>query len=156
MSRPSRPRARGAEQDPAGSNLRRTLERAFSTSSPPGVLAAWLFGSQAEGRAHRESDVDVAVLLDERTYPTAAERSEARVLISAWLVGALSFNDVDVVVLNGAPPLLGRKAVSDGVPVHVSDAERTRVWARDVQLRAADLAPFLARHRVTLLEALAR
>lgn len=119
-------------------------------------MAAYLYGSHAEGRSHSESDVDVAVLLDEGTYPTAAERSEARVRISAWLVGALSVNDVDVLVLNGAPPLLGRKVVTDGLPVRVADAERARTWARDVQLRAADLAPFLARHRVNLLEALAR
>jgi predicted nucleotidyltransferase len=28
------------------------------------VVAAYLFGSHASGRAHRESDVDVGVLLD--------------------------------------------------------------------------------------------
>jgi hypothetical protein len=46
--------------------------------------------------------------------------------------------------------------VTDGLAVHVADAERARVFVRDVQLRAADLEPFLARHRVTLLETLAR
>ncbi len=141
---------------PQSSEIRWTLELAFSTSAPPGVVAAYLFGSHAEGRAHRESDVDVAVLLDERIYPTVAERSEARGRICAWLIGALSENDVDLLVLNGAPPLLGRKVVTDGLAVYLADAERERVFVRDVQLRAADLAPFLARHRVTLLETLAR
>lgn len=156
MSRAIPPGIPGAAEAPQSSEVRRALERVFATSAPPGVVAAYLFGSHAEGRAHRESDVDVAVLLDERTYPTVADRSEARVRISAWLVGALSVNDVDLVVLNGAPPLLGRKVVTDGLAVHVADAERARVFVRDVQLRAADLEPFLARHRVTLLETLAR
>lgn len=136
--------------------MRRTLELAFATSAPPGVVAAYLFGSQAEGRAHRESDVDVAVLLDDRIYSTAAERSEARVRICAWLIGALSENDIDLLVLNDAPPLLARKVVTDGLAVYVADEERARLYGRDVQLRAADLALFLARHRVTLLQALAR
>ena len=30
----------------------------------PGVQAAWLFGSHCEGRSHRDSDVDLAVLLE--------------------------------------------------------------------------------------------
>ena len=59
-------------------------------------------------------------------------------------------------VLNGAPPLLGRRIVTDGVPVYVADVDRERDYSRDIQLRAADLAPFLAKHEITLLEALAR
>ncbi|MHB1047399.1 MAG: type VII toxin-antitoxin system MntA family adenylyltransferase antitoxin [Thermoanaerobaculia bacterium] len=156
MSKAIRPGIPGTDEVPRSSEVRQTLERAFAASAPPGVVAAYLFGSHAEGRSHRESDVDVAVLLDDRIYPTVAERSEARVRIASWLVGALSVNDVDLLVLNGAPPLLGRKVVTDGLSVHVADAERAREFVRDVQLRAADLAPFLARHRITLLEALAR
>ncbi len=136
--------------------MRRRLELAFATAAPPGVVAGYLFGSHAAGRAHRESDVDVAVLLDDQVYATAAERSKARVRICAWLIGALTENDVDLLILNDAPPLLGRRVVTDGLAVHVADAERAREFVRDVQLRAADLAPFLARHRVTLLETLAR
>lgn len=156
MSRAIRPGTRGADEVPQSSEVRRRLELAFATAAPPGVIAAYLFGSHAEGRAHRESDVDVAVLLDDRVHRTAAARSEARVRLCAWLVGALSVNDVDLLVLNDAPPLLGRKVVTDGLAVYLADAERARLYVRDVQLRAADLAPFLAKHRVTLLEALAR
>ncbi len=156
MSQAIRPGTPGADEVLPSSEVRRRLELAFAASTPPGVVAAYLFGSHAEGRSHRESDVDVAVLLDDRTYPTAADRAEARVRICAWLIGALSDNDVDLLVLNGAPPLLGRKVVTDGLAVHLADAERAREFVRDVQLRAADFAPFLARHRVTLLEALAR
>ena len=36
----------------------------------PGVTSAYLFGSMANGRAHRESDVDVGLLLDRKLYRT--------------------------------------------------------------------------------------
>lgn len=36
-----------------------------------GLVSAYLFGSVASGRAHRDSDVDLAVLLDRDVHPTA-------------------------------------------------------------------------------------
>src|SRR5438445_8007932 len=41
----------------------------FVKLDDPGVISAYLFGSHAEERAHRESDIDVAVLLDRKDYP---------------------------------------------------------------------------------------
>jgi len=35
----------------------------------PDIIAAYLFGSQATGRVHPGSDVDIAVLLDEDALP---------------------------------------------------------------------------------------
>ena len=52
----------------------------------PGVQAAWLFGSHCEGRSHRDSDVDVAVLLEHGRYPDARARFEARVAMTADLI----------------------------------------------------------------------
>ena len=40
-----------------------------------GVVAVYLFGSHAAGRAHRESDVDIGVLLDRHMYSTPAHDS---------------------------------------------------------------------------------
>ena len=70
----------------------------------PGVQAAWLFGSHAEGRSHRESDVDVAVLLEHGRFPEARARFEVRVAMTADLIAVLHRNEVDLVVLNDAPP----------------------------------------------------
>ena len=43
-----------------------------------GLVSAYVFGSIAEGREHRESDVDLGVLLDRRIYPSNAERFDVR------------------------------------------------------------------------------
>jgi predicted nucleotidyltransferase len=116
----------------------------------------YLFGSQAAGRAHRESDVDVAVLLRWDVYPTPQERFEARLRLIADLSAALGRNDVDLVVLNDAPPLLGRHVVTTGRRLLCADPEADHVYVRDVQLRAADLQPWLERMARIKLDALRR
>lgn len=119
-------------------------------------MAAYLFGSHAEGRAHRESDLDVGVLLDRVEYPTRESRTDVRIELSSDLGAALGVDRVDVVSLLDAPPELGRRIVLDGRLVHCRDAEAEHAFRRDVQLRAADLAPWLDRVRRVKLEALAR
>lgn len=41
-------------------------------------MSVYLFGSQAGGDTHRESDVDVGVLLDFGIYPDREHRFDAR------------------------------------------------------------------------------
>ena len=122
----------------------------------PGVQAAWLFGSHCAGRSHRESDIDVAVLLEHARFPDARARFEARVAMTTDLIALLHRNEVDLVVLNDAPPLFARRIVLDGRLVHCSDPQIEHAFRRDVQLRAADIAPFLERMRRIKLAALSR
>lgn len=126
----------------------------FAASELPGVASAYLHGSAARGQMHGDSDVDVAVLLDRRVYPSRLERSECRVRLSAELVGSLEMDEVDLVVLNDLPPLFARSIVVDGVRLVAPDAELDHAFVRDVQLRAADLEPFLRRMRRLKLERL--
>jgi predicted nucleotidyltransferase len=132
------------------------LERLLSAEPVPGLVSAYVFGSHAEGRAHRESDVDIGVLLDRRVHGSSEARFHERVRLSAWVIGVLHQNAVDVVVLNDAPPHLARHIVTSGYRVSCSDPEADHAFVRDVQLRAADLSPFLRRTRRVKLDALAR
>ena len=119
------------------------------------LASAYLFGSVAEERAHRESDVDVGILLQHQRMPAAADRFEARLRLSAKLTAALH-RPADVVILNDVPPGLGRRVVTRGLRVLVHDPDADHAFVRDVQLRAADLEPFLRRLARVKLEALAR
>ena len=121
-----------------------------------GVDAAWLFGSHSEGRSHRDSDVDVAVLLEHGRYPDARARFEARVAMTADIIALLHRNEIDLVVLNDAPPRFARRIVLDGRCVHCADTQAEHAFRRDVQLRAADVGPFLDRMRRTKMAALSR
>lgn len=129
------------------------LRQIFDDRPVPGVAAVYLFGSHAHGRAHGDSDVDVGILLDAANYRDTEERFKARLEVLAHIGGLLGA-PADVVVLNDAPPLLGRTIVTDGIAVRVFDDAADHAFRRDVQLRAADIAPFIARHRRGLLAGL--
>jgi predicted nucleotidyltransferase len=132
------------------------LTRYFEETSDFGVASAYLFGSHAEGRAHRESDVDVGVLFQWACHPTPGDRFEARIRLGSDLISVVHHNEVDVVVLNDAPPLLGRKIIYDGIRVFCGAPQTDHAYVRDVQILAADLEPWLRRMRKSKLEALAR
>jgi predicted nucleotidyltransferase len=131
------------------------LTIANSLEGVPGVVSAYLFGSMANGRAHRESDVDVGLLLDRRAYPRAADRFEARLRLTGRL-GAAVARDVDLVILNDAPPQLARHILTGGLRLMISNAAADHQFLRTVLSRAADLAPFLASTRRLKLAAIAR
>lgn len=63
---------------------------------------------------------------------------------------------MDVVVLNDAPPLLGRRVVTQGRRLLCRDEAAGFAYVRDVQLRAADLEPWLRRMREVKLRAIRR
>jgi predicted nucleotidyltransferase len=130
------------------------LQRRLTESPPAGVIAVYLFGSHAEGRAHRESDLDVGVLLRWDTYPSARERFERRLRLPGEL--AVQRKTVDVIILNDAPPTLAARIVTEGQRLFCADSAAEHAFRRDVQLRAADLAPFLRRLSRVKLEGLGR
>ncbi|MFW6200502.1 MAG: type VII toxin-antitoxin system MntA family adenylyltransferase antitoxin [Gemmatimonadota bacterium] len=123
----------------------RRLRDLFREVAPPGVASVYLFGSAASGGHHRESDVDVAVLLDPSVCPSRTDRTDLRVRLSSRLVDGLVWNDVDLVVLNDLPPLFARSIVLDGRRLFTPMPDLDRAFVRDIQLRAADLEPFLRR-----------
>ncbi len=128
----------------------------FQDHPPAGVVAAYLHGSTARSMRHKDSDVDIGVLVDRETHPNQRQRSELRLRLASELVAALRINDVDVVVLNDVPPGLAARIVLDGTLLMMSDAEKAHAFTRDIQLRRADLAPFLRRTDRLKREALAR
>lgn len=133
-----------------------TVEHAMAAvAASTELISAYLFGSYSVGRAHRESDVDLGVLLRHSQYPTARERFEAGCRLVALLQPALG-REIDLVVLNDAPPLLAKRIVTAGRRVFCSDTDADHAFVRDVQLRAADVAPFLRRTQRLKLAAIAR
>jgi predicted nucleotidyltransferase len=120
-----------------------------------GLVSAYVFGSVTAGREHRESDVDVGVLLDRQMFPRPADRFDVRLRLIARLQ-AVTGRDVDLVVLNDAPPQLARHIMTTGTRLMVTDASLDRAHLCVVLSRAADLEPFLRRTRAVKLAALRR
>lgn len=134
--------------------LRHRIVEALRGSGVRGIQCAWLFGSHSEGRAHADSDIDVAVLLSRSEHATSAARFDVRVRLSAALEGVQPGAHADVIAIQDVPATLGRKVVQDGVLLFSTDAEAEHAFRRDAQLRAADLDPWLARMRRIALGAL--
>ena len=139
----------------AGTDVAGTIAAVLESGAVSGVVSAYLFGSEAQGRAHRESDVDVGVVLRYDEHPTTRDRFETRLRLHTELGAALR-REVDVIVLNDAPPLLARRVVLSGYRVFCGDADGDHGFVRDVQLRAADVEPFIRRTRRAKLSALRR
>ncbi len=109
----------------------------------PGVLEAYLFGSLARGEAGATSDVDVAVYLDDAL--TSVERGLLVLELTAELMGRLGTNDVDLVALNAAPPLLYYRVLRDGERLFERDARATTGREGRALSRYCDWVPQLAR-----------
>ena len=84
-----------------------------------GVVLAYLFGSQAEGTAGPLSDVDIAVLLGPEV---PRERwGDVQIDLIGDLTSLFHRNDVDVVILNRATPLLAWEVVRYGQRIYEPD-----------------------------------
>lgn len=132
------------------------VARFFEGARPSGVVSAYLFGSHARGVAHAESDVDVGVLFDYGRVADREGRAQAATRLGAELIAATHCNEVDVVVLNDAPPELAAAVVSRGQRLYCLDPEADHAFVRTALLRHADVRPFLERTRRVKLQALAR
>ncbi len=112
--------------------LRRLVERSRGELEGVGVVALILFGS-ALGKEWRGSDLDVAVLLSE----DAGEDAVSRVFS---LIQREVRSDVDLLVLNDAPPRL-RLAALRGEPLLVLDRRSFLRFAQRAVDEWADLEP---------------
>ena len=107
----------------------------FDRAPIRGVVSVYVFGSHATGRVHRESDVDVAVLLDRGVPPSSRDRFEARLQLSYAVGRALGTDAVDLIVLNDAPPHLSRRVMTEGTRVFCADPEADHAARRLAMLR---------------------
>lgn len=85
------------------------LQGAVAACCKAGAELVYLFGSQARERVGRQSDVDLAVLLGSGV--AKEQHGEVRIVLIGELMSIFGSNKVDVVVLNGAPPLLTYEGV---------------------------------------------
>ena len=121
------------------------LRRAFR-GRERGVAAVYLFGSVARGERRPGSDLDVAVLLE--PAPERGTFESLRLDLRAELESELG-RDVDLVVLNHAPPDLAHRVLRDAVLIIEPDPSarvRFEVRARNEYW---DLKPYLDEYRRT-------
>ena len=92
----------------------------------PEVRLAYLFGSRASGRVRRESDWDVAVLVDD----DAVASPERWWGTFRRLASAIRLEPADIVLLNQAGVVLRQRVVRDGVLIFERTPEERPRFAR--------------------------
>jgi predicted nucleotidyltransferase len=118
------------------------LDRLAGALDREGVVAAMLIGSQARGNAGPLSDIDVGVWHEPGL--DSAARLQLRLDLVSSAARALGTGEVDVVLLNGATPLMRHRAIRDARRlVERDEEERVRLETRAV-LDYLDTAPLRA------------
>ncbi|MDP2754465.1 MAG: nucleotidyltransferase domain-containing protein [Nitrospirota bacterium] len=77
------------------------------------VIAAYIFGSYASNRLSPAADIDIAVLLNSSI--SSKDYGFLKLKIITDLIELLSFDNVDIVILNTAPPLLSHEVIKKGI-----------------------------------------
>lgn len=83
------------------------------------VKLAYLFGSVAEGKEGRLSDIDIAVYLDDSL--SKRDRFNLQLNLISQLIGILKTDRVDLVVMNDAPLSLNYEIIKTNHPLFVRD-----------------------------------
>lgn len=112
--------------------LRRILRRRRE------VMAAYLYGSWAAGRPHRESDVDVAVLLRQRRGVAVPIPPTYEVDLAGEIGVALRHHLVEVVLLNHASPLLAWQVIRHGRRLFARPSRTVAQHERRIRQRYLD------------------
>ena len=105
------------------------LERLSHALDREGVIGAMLIGSQARGTPGPLSDVDIAVWHEPGLDPGG--RLQLQLELARVAGETLRTNEVDIVMLNGAPSLLRHRAIRDAkLLVERDPVARVRLDAR--------------------------
>lgn len=115
----------------------------------PNVLAAWLFGSAQEGFLRQGSDVDIGVYYQQK--PSLEELADLR----ADLQEALGVEEIDLVPLNEASPLLRFEAIC-GRLLFIRNWEKMASFVSLTAREAEDAQAFLETGLAYLRELQAR
>jgi predicted nucleotidyltransferase len=128
------------------------LQRLARALDREGVVAASLIGSQARDTAGPLSDVDIGVWHDATL--DSPSRLRLRLALTQAASQALGTDEVDVVLLNGATPLMRHRAMRDGQYLVERDRKTRVTLETRGLLDYLDTAPLRAelarglRHRI--------
>jgi predicted nucleotidyltransferase len=124
---------------PVDAAARERLARALDRE---GVVAAMLIGSQARGEVTPLSDVDIAVWHEPGLDSTQRWRLQFDLIGAAE--EALHTSEIDLVMLNHAPPLLRQRAIRDAVRLVERDPKARVRFEAKALLEFLDTKPLRA------------
>jgi len=88
------------------------IQRLSKVFKENGVILAYLFGSEAKGTSHQESDVDIGVLFDKKVKPEDYLKLEGKLI--EFFSEIYPQKEINIVNLNISSPLLKQSAILEG------------------------------------------
>jgi len=117
------------------------------------VKLAYLFGSVAEGKEGKLSDVDIAVFLDESL--SKKERFDLQLKLISGLTGILKTDRIDLIIMNDAPLLLKYNIIKHGKILKYNIETRVKVESR-ILSDYLDMKYYIDRHTDLAIERIAK
>ena len=114
---------------------------AYFQANPSGIIAVYIFGSQASGTCNRSSDVDIAVLFD-RSDPDFMHGRLEQILVE---LSKPLRKDVHPVIMNSAGEALLKQIFSKGRCLLVNDSRRLAEFKMTAYARIAGFDYYLKR-----------
>lgn len=109
--------------------------KAYFTNQPD-VVAVYLYGSRAEGKEGRASDVDIGVLIDSSDRKTQVEK-RTRYMLD---LSAVLRKEIHPVILNSAGEELMRQIFIKGKCILVNDPKKLSLFKMTMFARIADFS----------------
>jgi predicted nucleotidyltransferase len=100
------------------------------------AVAGYIFGSYSSGKVRPKSDVDIAVLLSDTV--DSKDYGQIKLSIVNDLIELLSFDRIDVVVLNVASPLLSHEIIKKGMLLFSKDEAKRINYAANATIHYLD------------------
>jgi len=119
-----------------------------SVDAPGAIVAAYLFGSaRRPEKFKKNSDIDLAFLLDRRLYKQDPVINSAPAYMAATKLGMTLNRQTDVIVLNAASIETAYQAVTTGMLLYEADRENRLEYESVLRGLYFDFKPFLEKLR---------
>ena len=116
---------------------------AQAVGNDPEIVALYCFGSYAGKRVGPLSDVDLAVLIDPQVPQN--QYFNKRLSIHALAARILKTDEIDIVILNSAPPLLAHRVLKSRKILYERDSAKRTDFEVQAIRRYLDFVPVLDR-----------
>lgn len=131
--------ALGLERENLVETLKDRLSSLFSQDER--IIAAYLFGSHADGSAYEGSDLDLGIMLDPASEQKFTLNDELD--LEAEIEAVLRTDKFDLVVINYVPLTLQFRIISPAKLIYVSDDDKRCQTEEQIMLEYYDFQPRL-------------
>ena len=136
-------------------DIRKQLCKSVASVLPgSSIIAVYVFGSALKKSLRKDSDIDIAFLLDEKAYKAEPVRAIAPAYLAATEAGRVLDRKTDVLILNGASLEIAYEIITTGECVFETDVEKRLNYEIALKGMYFDFRPFLDELRSNCIKGL--